>query len=226
MVMLSKWVLRMLSLHLFLFKIVFNLFKSYSVKINFSDASCPAQHFADCADCQANVCWHVMDYYFDFYDFTQPFRYTWYCWVEGFNRDKVRWGVSVFWDYDVMIFYCNCRTEWVHSTTLLRPLFTNFLFRHSWDRKWGCWCKICTVTTPFVWCPTRSHYTIMIFTADHTKKIIDCNYDNNRNKIFAIIWNKISSLSRVKSNLNKWMAMHYAVRRGTYSSGFSTFVLP
>ena len=126
--MLSKWVLRMLSLHLFLFKIVFNLFKSYSVKINFSDASCPAQHFADCADCQANVCWHVMDYYFDFYDFTQPFRYTWYCWVEGFNRDKVRWGVSVFWDYDVMIFYCNCRTEWVHSTTLLRPLFTNFLF--------------------------------------------------------------------------------------------------
>ena len=24
----------------------------------------------------------------------------------------------------------NCGTEWVHSTTLLRPLFTNFLFRH------------------------------------------------------------------------------------------------
>ena len=24
-----------------------------------------------------------------------------------------------------------CGTEWVHSTTLLRPLFTNFLFRHS-----------------------------------------------------------------------------------------------
>ena len=23
--------------------------------------------------------------------------------------------------------------------------FTNFLFRHSWDRKWGCWYKICTV---------------------------------------------------------------------------------
>ena len=28
-----------------------------------------------------------------------------------------------------------CGTEWVHSTTLLRPLFTYFLFRHSWDRK-------------------------------------------------------------------------------------------
>ena len=24
-----------------------------------------------------------------------------------------------------------CMTEWVQSTTLLRPLFTNFLFRHS-----------------------------------------------------------------------------------------------
>ena len=32
-----------------------------------------------------------------------------------------------------------CKTEWMHS-----PLFTNFLFRHSWDRKWGCWCKIYT----------------------------------------------------------------------------------
>ena len=39
----------------------------------------------------------------------------------------------------------NCGTEWVRSATLLRPLFTNFIFRHSWDRKWGCWCKICTV---------------------------------------------------------------------------------
>ena len=29
----------------------------------------------------------------------------------------------------------HCGTEWVHSTTLLRPLFTYFLFRHSWDRK-------------------------------------------------------------------------------------------
>ena len=38
-----------------------------------------------------------------------------------------------------------CGTEWVHSTTLLRPLFTYFLFRHSWDRKYGYWCKICTV---------------------------------------------------------------------------------
>ena len=49
-----------------------------------------------------------------------------------------------------------CGTEWVHSTTLLRPLFTNFLFRYSWDRKWGYRCKICTVHTPFVSCPTRS----------------------------------------------------------------------
>ena len=40
---------------------------------------------------------------------------------------------------------CCCGTEWVHSTTLLRPLFTYFLFRHSWDRKWGYRCKICTV---------------------------------------------------------------------------------
>ena len=52
----------------------------------------------------------------------------------------------------------NCGTEWVHSTTLLRPLFYVFSLSSLVGSRVrvGCWCKICTVTTPYVECPTRS----------------------------------------------------------------------
>ena len=36
----------------------------------------------------------------------------------------------------------------MHSTTLLRPHFTNFLFHLVLVRKWGYRCKICPATTP------------------------------------------------------------------------------
>ena len=50
-----------------------------------------------------------------------------------YNLFSIIFSMGIVSQPEMRSFWCG--TEWVHSTTLLRPLFTYFLFRHSWDRK-------------------------------------------------------------------------------------------